>query len=112
MDTITDILTPTVSWSPVAEQILAQMSDADQALIRVAADQISRDFDPARMTLIEATREGETPFHVLPVDGRLLVFIEQRGENRIRITDVMPVRQLAAWQEKPATNQKQPDARP
>jgi hypothetical protein len=101
MDTITDIRVCRVAWSPVAEQMLEQMSPADQALIQAAVDQISRHFDPHRLTLIEATRDGDKPFYVLPVASRLLAFIEHGAEDHFRVLDVMRAEQLDAWREKP-----------
>jgi len=102
MDTIAEIRTHKVDWSPVAETMMEQMPPADQALISEAVDQTSRHFDPHRLTLIEAQRDNERPFYVLPVEGRLLVFIEHRAEDDFRVLDVLRAEQLDAWRDKPS----------
>ncbi|MSP03647.1 MAG: hypothetical protein EXR07_21800 [Acetobacteraceae bacterium] len=90
------------------------MPDADQALIRAAIDRISRQFDSRHLTLIEAKRDDDRPFWVLPVANRLLVFFEHGTEDHFRILDVLRAEQLDAWRDKPvhrARDGKQRDAR-
>ncbi len=85
----------------LAETMLWQMSPADQAVIHDAVDRMTRDFDPSRLTLIEARRDRDKPFYVLPVERRLLVFLERTAEGHFRILDVLTPRQLDAWRATP-----------
>jgi hypothetical protein len=101
MDTVIDIRAPEIDWSPVAQTMLVQMPDADQALIQQAVDQTYRHFDPHRLTLIEPTRDGDKPFYVLPVAGRLLAFIERAADDRIRVLDVLRAEQLDVLRDRP-----------
>ena len=114
MDTITEVRTPRVDWSPVAETMLEQMPLSDQRAIRDSVIQTARHFDPRRLTLIEPTQDGDKPFHVLPVADRLLVFIEQDAADHFRVIDVLRAEQLNIWREKSnagAADPKSPDMR-
>jgi hypothetical protein len=103
MNTISDLRPLRAEWSPVAETMLWQMSPADQAVIHDAIDHLTHDFDPSRLTLIEPRRDTEKPFYVLPVEQRLLVFLEQSAPGHFRILDVLTPRQLDAWRATPRT---------
>ena len=99
MDTITETRAPRVDWSPVAETMMEQMPGADQAAIRAAVAAITSQFDPNRMTLIEAERKNERPFYVLPVEARLLVFIERHAEDHFRVIDALRPEQRDTWRD-------------
>jgi hypothetical protein len=101
MDTIADLRTPEVEWSPVAETMLEQFSEGERAEIRAAVTQASRTLDSSELALIRPVRPDERPFYVLPVSERLMVFVARDDPDRLRVLDVMRPEQLDVFRDGP-----------
>jgi hypothetical protein len=101
MDMVTDTQSPTVEWAPVAQTMMEQLTEAEQAAVRRAVDQAIRRFDPGQVTTITPIRQGQRPFFAMRATPTLRVFFV-RADEQLRVLDVVDAEQLAYFRDEAA----------
>ncbi len=61
MDVIAETQGPAVEWTPVAQTMMEQLIEAEEAAVRSSVAEIIHHMAPARVRLIDSKRPGEQP---------------------------------------------------
>ena len=93
-DVTAETETTVIEWVPVAQTMMEQLFDAEQAEVRSSVARIARHFDPAQVERIAPGRQGQRPFYVLRASAALRVFFTL-AQDSVRMLDVIGADQLA-----------------
>lgn len=94
MDGIVERQISRVEWTHVAEMLLEQLPEGEQAQMRTAVEHVALEPSTADVTVVQGAFPGQRPFLAFRATPSYRVFLEKEGD-RLIVVDLASEKQLA-----------------